>query len=105
MKFRNGMLACVAFGSTFSALPVHAATLLGNTIACTRNGVSGCSANTSVVGAGIEFTQGAGTFDFNDSGVTLVLTPGLNVVPLIYSFTDQTSPFTFFSNVLVSGGT
>ena len=99
-------IALIAYGvaSVMTAVPAQAQ-LLGDTIACTRNGVSGCSAVTSVVGAGIEFNQSAGTFDFSDTGLTLILTPGLNVSPLIYAFADQTDPFTSFDNVMVSGGT
>jgi hypothetical protein len=105
MVLRNGLLACVALGSAVCAVPAQAQDLTGDTISCLRNGVNGCSASSAVVGPGIEFTQGAGTFDFSDTGVTLVLTSGLNTSPLIYSFTDTTSPFISFSNVLVSGGT
>ena len=51
-------IALLAFGvaTAMTAVPAQAQ-LLGDTIACTRNGVSACSAVASVVGAGIEFNQ------------------------------------------------
>jgi hypothetical protein len=89
----------------FSA-PVSAATLIGDTVNCFRNGVACSGTSSAIVSGGLEFNRSSSTYDFDANGLTVatfVPTGDAFVNPLVYSFENSTNPFLSFSNLSISG--
>ncbi|ASJ90275.1 PEPxxWA-CTERM sorting domain-containing protein [Porphyrobacter sp. CACIAM 03H1] len=89
----------------FSA-PVSAATLIGDTVNCFRNGVACSGTSSAIVSGGLEFDRSSSTYNFDANGLTVTtfLTNGSSfVTPLVYSFENSTNPFQSFSNLSITG--
>ena len=81
-----------------------AATRIGDTVDCFRNGVACSGTSSATVGPGVEFTRGPDLYDFSGTGFSLFSpNSGAFGSPIAYSFRDQTSAFTSFSNLVLSG--
>jgi hypothetical protein len=97
-------LIATSFLATF-AFPASAATLIGDTVNCFRNGNACSGTSSAVVSGGIEFNRGSSTYNFDANGLTVQtnLGGGTFVTPLIYSFENSTNPFQSFSNLSITG--